>query len=146
MTARPAERLLDLVVYAPIGAAVQIRDDLPRLVANGRSELENRVRLARWVGEMAVQYGRQRLEQRLAPRPPAPAVRPSTTPAADEAPAVPVHPPHEPFHGYDTLAAAQLVPLLDRLPHAEVHLVRDYEAATRRRRTVLAKIDQILGQ
>ncbi|MCB0955946.1 MAG: hypothetical protein KDB12_07270, partial [Ilumatobacter sp.] len=55
----PAARLLEALVYAPIGLAVQVREDLPRLVADGKAELENRVRVARWVGEMAVHYGRR---------------------------------------------------------------------------------------
>ncbi|MCB0957638.1 MAG: hypothetical protein KDB06_13015 [Ilumatobacter sp.] len=134
----PAARLLEALVYAPIGLAVQVREDLPRLVADGKAELENRVRVARWVGEMAVHYGRRQMQEARAQRvAPAPAqAEPATT-----APARPV--PDEPFDGYHLLTAAELVPLLDRLPGAERDMVREYEQATRARRTVLAKLDAL---
>lgn len=139
MSHLPISRLLEALVYAPVGLAVQLRDDVPALVAKGRAEVENRIRVARWVGEMTVQYGKQAIEQRLAPHSPQPVA--SEAPAAP--PAAPV--PAEPFHGYAALSAAEIVPMLAQVPHAELHLVRDYEAATRARRTVLARVDALLG-
>ena len=50
-----------------------------------------------------------------------------------------------PFEGYNELAAAQVVQLLTRLPHTELVMVRDYEQGHRARRTVLAKLDQLLS-
>ena len=54
------------------------------------------------------------------------------------------HPP-EPFEGYSGLPAAQIVQRLAHLPHGELHLVRAFETAHRGRRTVLSKVDQLLG-
>lgn len=167
------EKVLDLAVYAPLGLADQLRTDAPKLVATGRARLEERVRVAHWVGEMAVKVGRKKLRQRfLAPEPATVAhVAPAAAEAAVAAPATagraqrgarpvsraPGQPASgasttgevaattPPFEGYDQLAAAQIVQLLGRLPHNELQLIRAYEAASRRRRTVLAKIDQLLG-
>lgn len=129
-------------MYAPVGLIAQLRTDLPRLVAEGRAEVENRVRVAHWVGEMTVQYGKRAIEERLAPRTPAPTSKDGVQ-SAEPAP-VPV--PVEPFHGYATLSAAEIVPLLERIPHVELSLVRDYEMATRARRTILARLAGLLGE
>jgi hypothetical protein len=133
------EKVLDLAIYAPVGLACWLGSDLPQRVAARRTQIEDRVRVARWVGEMAVNYSKLQLEQRMAST----AVPSGAAPEA-EVVHVPVH--HaQPFEGYDTLAATQIVQLLGRLPHTELHLVRDYEATGRGRRTILAKIDQLLA-
>lgn len=66
-------RLLDLAVFAPVGVAVSLRDELPRHVRQGRQAMENRLQLARFIGQLTVQTGRRELEKRLeerrAPRP-----------------------------------------------------------------------------
>ncbi|MDO8390128.1 MAG: hypothetical protein Q7V57_06540 [Actinomycetota bacterium] len=131
------EKVLDLVVYAPAGMVAQARHDLPKLVADGRARLENRVRVARWIGEMAVTTGRREIEKRLAPQ----------QPANEQSPVAASRPgsSRPPFDGYDDLAAAQIVQLLLRLPHADLHLIRAYEADGRGRRTILHRIDQLLG-
>ncbi len=134
------ERVLDVMVYAPVGLAVQLRTDVPRLVADGRAHVESRVKVARWVGEMAVHFGARQLSARLHP----PVAAPLSPSAAPEPP-VPAAPADPPFESYDNLAAAQIVQLLPRLPHVELQMVREYEAGGRRRRTILAKIDQLLG-
>lgn len=135
------EKVLDLVVYAPVGLVVQLRADVPSLVSTGRSRVSERVQVARWVGEMAVTYGRKELERRL------------TTVSDDHhvleplvaVPRAAVHVEAlPPFDGYEHLAAAQIVQLLGRLPHAELELIRDYELAHRSRRTILAKLEQLL--
>ena len=144
MSERPSiepllQRVLDVVLHAPIDVVTHLRNDVPRLVADGRTQIENRVRVARWVGEMAVHVGSKQLHERLNP--------PVAAPAAPAPSSEPPVSPHlsQPFEGYDNLAAAQIVQLLGRLPHVELHMVRDYEAAGRRRRTILAKIDQLLA-
>jgi hypothetical protein len=138
------EKVLDLVVYAPVGLAVQLGTDVPTLVATGRTRVTERVQVARWVGEMAVTYGRQQIERRLATvSDDHHVLEPLVAmPLAAVAASVPAHPP---FDGYEHLAAAQIVQLLGRLPHAELVLIRDYEAAHRARRTILAKLEQLLG-
>ncbi|MGB8862138.1 MAG: hypothetical protein WCC60_22975 [Ilumatobacteraceae bacterium] len=138
------EKVLDLVLYAPVGLAVHLTQDVPTLVASGRTRVQERVQVARWVGEMAVTYGRRELEKRL------------TTAASEHHSLEPViagplavvaahEPAAPPFEGYEHLAAAQIVQLLARLPHSELALIREYEAAHRARRTILAKLDQLLG-
>jgi len=65
-TAEPSiERLLDLAVYAPVGVFVTLRDDLPKHIKQGRQALENRVQLARFIGQLAVQQGRKEIAKRL---------------------------------------------------------------------------------
>jgi hypothetical protein len=48
--------------------------------------------------------------------------------------------------GFDTLSASQVVPRLDGLGRADLVAVRAYEAAHRRRRTVLGRVDQLLAE
>jgi hypothetical protein len=63
-TARPAiDKALEALVYAPVGLAVL----LPSLVAEARTQVNERVQVARWVGEMAVEYGRSELAKRRSP-------------------------------------------------------------------------------
>ncbi len=137
------EKVLDIVVYAPVGLALQLHSDLDTVVTSGRTRVSERVQVARWIGEMAVIYGRRELEKRMtsvsaelvavesvAIEPATPVALPLVTP---------------PFEGYQSLAAAQVVQLLGRLPADELAQVRDYESANRGRRTILAKLDQLLG-
>jgi len=129
------DRVLDVVVYAPVGLVRRLRDDLPGLVATGRREVEDRIRVAHWVGEMSVNYGRSELQRRMAAT--------STTPeVTDVAEAEASSPP--PFEGYDDLPADRLVQLLSKFPAPELSLIRVYEQRKRARRTVLAKIDQLI--
>jgi hypothetical protein len=53
----PAERALDLFVYAPLGLALSARDLLPDLVEKGRNQLTGQVSSARFVGQFAVKQG-----------------------------------------------------------------------------------------
>jgi hypothetical protein len=63
---RPAiERLLDLTLYAPVGAALAVRDQLPKCIRQGRQAFENRVQLARFIGQIAVQQGQKEVAKRL---------------------------------------------------------------------------------
>jgi hypothetical protein len=108
----PAERALDLFVYAPLGLALSARDLLPDLVEKGRKQLTGQVNSARFVGQFAVKQGskqankaferaRATAEATLAERldaagvdtgarngaaAPAQAARPTPTPAARTAP------------------------------------------------------------
>lgn len=126
-----AEKVLEVLVYAPVGLMAQLGEDLPRLAADGRSKVRNRVQVARWVGEMAVHYGRRELKHRLQPSP--------TLPSSE------AEPVELPFDGYDSLTAQQVVKLLGSLPMAELGLLREYEVANRARQTVLTRIDRLLG-
>jgi hypothetical protein len=104
----PIALALEVVVYAPIGAAAYLREvgpDFVRMIAaRGRAEVDARqeqvaarVRHAKGAGEVAIAFGlpmvRRRVEKRLASlRPPTPA-KPATPPArpraAAPAPAAP---------------------------------------------------------
>ena len=128
------DKVLDVVVFAPVGLLRRLRDDLPGLVATGRREVEDRVRVAHWVGEMAVTYGRTELQRRMADASSAPGVE-----VTDSQVRVP-----QPFDGYDDLPAERLVQLLSKFPTSELALIRQYEQKQRARRTVLAKIDQLI--
>ena len=48
--------------------------------------------------------------------------------------------------GFDTLSASQVVQRLDGLNRSELVSVRAYEASTRRRRTILNRVDQLLDE
>ena len=141
------EKMLDLVVAAPARLISRAATDLPTAVAEVRARVENKVKVAHWIGEMAVTTGRQELGRRLRPTP---SDVPNTPVAVQRdngstlAPIAPVGRP--PFEGYDELAAAQIVQLLPRLPHADLRLIHDYEAAGRARRTILHRIQQLVGE
>lgn len=127
------EKLLSAVLSAPAELVGQVQH-LPKLVADSRAKLENQVRVAHWIGEMAVTTGRKQIGKRLT------AVRQPPPTAAE-----PGKRPHSPFDGYDDLPAAEVVKLLARLPHADLQLIGDYETAGRRRRTILNRVAELLA-
>lgn len=165
----PGEQLLDLLVYAPLGLLLEARDLVPKLAAKGRQRMGGQVTVARMIGEMAVRQGQRRAEsvvKRLREQPTgAGAARPEAgagvdqetnghrtappgsagaTPPADG----PVTAPDAAglaIPGYDTLSASQVVPRLEGLTLSELDAVRAYEVATRGRKTVLTRIDQLRG-
>ena len=71
----PLTRLVELTVYAPIGLVAVAREHLPDYVEQGRNRVEQRLTLARFIGQMVVTQGRRELERRLAES----AERPSPT-------------------------------------------------------------------
>lgn len=98
----PVDWALDLLVYAPLGLALEARSLLPRLVERGRQQVTGQVTMARVVGQFAVQQGRVEAEKRLATvweqaegllasrngaPSPAPSAPPDAASAAPEAPA-----------------------------------------------------------
>jgi len=165
----PLEQALDLMVFAPLGLAITAIEDFPELAQKGRVRLQQRAATAKIVGQFAVAEGRRRLQSQMtepAPRPapqratpgssgvsaPAPAAEtdPEAPPAASEAPepgapAGGVTPDSEDLAipGYDSLSASQVVQRLASLSAGELDAVRDYEATTRGRRTILARISQL---
>ena len=152
------DRLADLVFYGPLGLALDYRRVLPHLAKRGRRQIA----FTRTIGRYTVHHGRDRLSGMLdgllpgsgaAEAPPTPAGASGSEPAPDvpdRAPAPspePGEPPTPesplPIPQYDSLSAIQVVPRLDGLDGAELEQIRAYEAATRARRTILAKIGQL---
>ncbi len=163
----PFEQAVDLFVFAPVGLAMTARENLPALVEKGRQTVTSRVVQARTMGRFAAGEAEREVRRRIeavtegrAERAPAGA---SEAPSNGRA-AVPVGPSangsngsngkarvagpapssdHLAIPGYDTLAASQVVQRLAGLSGDELEAVRDYEAATRGRRTILTKIAQL---
>jgi hypothetical protein len=155
------EQLLDLLVYAPLGLLLEARDLVPKLADKGRQRMGGQVTVARMIGEMAVRQGQRRADavlRRLREQPagagapkagaaaptnghrPAPAEPPAPDDGAGAPDAAGLAIP-----GYDTLSASQVVPRLEGLTPTELDAVRSYEVATRARKTVLTRIDQLRG-
>jgi hypothetical protein len=181
----PAERILDLLVYAPVGLVLSVAEAVPDLVRKGRERLGPQVGVARMVGQFAVRQGyrqflgyatsrgafpfgtaqpartytaysadppghngatavdghaleaqttQARTTQGLPAEPLAPAGEAPAAPVADDL-AIP---------SYDSLSATQVVERLAGLSRDEVRAVAAYEAATRRRKTVLSRAEQLL--
>jgi hypothetical protein len=190
----PLDALVDLAVYAPVGIALTLAEELPGLVAKGRSRLEPQLGTARLVGQFVVAEGRRRVARFASPvgsspgssedprdsdlgggedpvahttagpaaatppaRPPS-AVRPGASSAhvgpAGPPPATAAGAPASgdtpspdglAIPGYDSLSASQVVQRLAGLSSPELAAVGDYEAATRGRRTILARVSQLQG-
>ncbi len=174
------EAALDLVLYAPVGLALTLTEELPKLAAKGRSGLGARVATARVVGQFAVAQGRKEVTRRLGADVPAPARTSVPRPQAGEpsraraatatAPRVgpvptgsgvsepasasrrhveqPVMPSVASLAipGYDSLSASQVVQRLAGLSGAELEAVKEYETASRGRRTILARVGQLQGR
>jgi hypothetical protein len=163
----PVDQALDLLVYAPLGLALDARNLLPQLIDRGRSQ----VTLARTMGEYAVGKGQKGASRRLtkvqeqaltalaelgllpdgtnghAP-PPASVTQPA--PERPRRAAVPA--PTSTAAGadlaipdFDSLAASQVIPRLEGLSPEELEAVRAYEAGRRARKTILNKIAQLQG-
>lgn len=165
------EAAVELLVYAPLGFALEARSLLPGFIERGR----NQVTMARMIGRFAVQQGQVEATRRLGPvqaqveallgdlglvpsRPDASEGSEPDEPATPTRPtAVPDLPPDpdpDPVPAgpdvadlaipdYDSLAASQVVPRLAGLSPDELADVRAYEAAGRGRKTILNRIAQL---
>jgi hypothetical protein len=160
------ERLLDLFVFVPAGIVATAIDELPKLAARGREQLGVHVSSARAVGHYAVRSGRRRLVEgpagllfprevtRTGPRSVVRAI--PGEPARRERTGVSTARPWSNGHvpsastlsipGFDSLSASQVVQRLDGLTREELVSVRAYESATRGRRTILNRVDQLLDE
>ncbi len=141
---RLADDLIDYAIYAPLGAAIAVAEELPELVRRGRERFGPRIALAQMLGKLAADSARRRAEafvRRPADRPHA-----DGTPAAAEPDAAAAPPARPAIPDYDARSAAEIVARLAALTPSELAGVRSYETAHRARRTVLAKIAQLLGE
>ena len=153
----PLRRTLDLCVFAPVGVAVTVVEDLPELIAKGRRRIELELGNARVVGRFVVHKSQREVSGRLdeilgsgtdeaptadngavASTAPAPA-----RPAPDSAAEAIVG---GALADYDTLSASQVVRRLESLGPNELRAVQRYEASTRNRRTILNRADQLLDE
>ena len=168
----PVDHLLDLLVFGPVGFASEARQLIPRLAEKGREQVDVQVRVARMIGQFAVQKGQQeavkavhRLRQPapapadVGPSKPASAPGSSSTEPLEEIIVVRVEDPDPmvsstadvevvdvgdlAIPAYDDLAASQVLPRLEGLRPGELDAVRRYEASHRHRKTVLGKIAQL---
>ena len=133
-----ADELIDYAVYAPLGAALALADEVPELVRRGRERFGARVRLAQVVGKVAVDAARRQAEGFV--RGPSRQATERTEPSAASQNA------DVPFLGYDALGAAEVIARLASLSDAKLRAVRAYEEAHRARRTVLGRITQLLDR
>lgn len=63
----PLDAIFDVLLYAPIGAAIRLRDELPDLVREGRDHAAERFPLYRTIGEFAVSQAAERAEAATGP-------------------------------------------------------------------------------
>ncbi len=131
--------VVEVCVFAPIGAAATLIDDAPNAVERVRQELSN----ARLVGRLAVENGLAHLREQSIARPSANTAEPRT--AATEASGSDDDPADDALaiDDYDSLAAIDIVAQLDDLSPSEREAIAVYERAHRQRRTVLGKIEQL---
>ena len=165
------EEALDLFVYAPVGLAISAVEELPKMIERGRDVLESSVGAAKVIGRVAVNQGRVEINRivsqwndlgsvlrsgAVTTKPPrarsdapaplhdaAPAPAPTARPATRTTKRAPAAPPTLGIPGYESLSASQVVSRLDGLTPEQRDAVKEYEAATRGRRTILGRIAQI---
>jgi hypothetical protein len=208
-----SDEVADYLFYAPVGLVLTVGEQLPKLVEKGRARVEQRVTVARAIGQFAVMMGRRKVEDLWQDRAgsgkgagsgksggagtdrAAAATTPSTgtdrtnrtdddaadvadpghgadgsgsfehpgaitsapgsgelerdpaaTPGDDAAAGSGVailDPASLAIPGYDSLAASQVVQRLESLSREELEDVRRYEQATRARRTILGRVNQL---
>lgn len=61
----PTDRVVELLLFAPVGFALSARDLLPQLVERGRQQLSGQVTMARMLGQLAVKQGQVEAEKAL---------------------------------------------------------------------------------
>jgi hypothetical protein len=153
----PLRRTFDLFVFAPVGMAVTVAEDLPDLIAKGRRRVELELSNARVVGRYVVNKGQREVSGRLddilgngagdtahngdgtgptaAPSPPRPAPDAAAEAIVGGA-----------LADYDTLSASQVVRRLESLGPDELRAILLYEASTRNRRTILNRAAQLIDE
>jgi hypothetical protein len=154
----PWRRTLDACIFAPVGVAVTVIEDLPGVIGKGRDRVEQEISNARVAGQYVVGRMQRRLSDRLdeivhsadgaapvtpaAPAEPGPAA--TSTPARPGPDAADAATVGAALADYDTLSASQVVRRLESLGPDELRAVQRYEAATRNRRTILNRASQLL--
>ena len=161
---------IDLLVYAPLGAAIELRTRLPELADSGRRHLDMQVLTARSIGQFAVTQARRQLPSIIGDVrdrgrealsafglvPSAPSTASTSSESLAEVVELPVATlPDEgeipgadelAIQDYDSLSALQVVPRLEGREPEELDSVDRYESAHRARRTILHRIAQLRGE
>ncbi len=155
-----AERALDVLVHLPAGAFVVALEDVPQTIAKGRARVDQELRNAKLIGRLVVELGLRRVRTELeslgGEGPPSTAAvpgerrrKPGSEPGGKQR-SEPAAVPRDPdvdraIPDYDILAASQVVRRLDGLGADELRAVVRHERATRSRRTILHRAEQLLG-
>jgi hypothetical protein len=170
----PLQRALDLLVFAPVGIALSVAEDLPGLIGKGHQRIETDVQNARIVGRIVVAQGQRQLVERVSKllhraadgdgdgdgdgseatqsTDGADGTADATTPPSAR-PAPSPKPTADPadalivegaLAGYDTLSASQVVRRLESLGPDELRALNRHEASHRNRHTILNRAHQIL--
>ena len=148
----PADQLVDYLIYAPVGIALEAIDNFPKYVERGKSQ----VTLGRFLVRTAAKKGSATVES-LAGRVANEAgqvivdlfnidLSVDAPVEADADPVANVLVPSDaelPIADYDSQAAAQIVKLLAQLSSEELGLIEAYESGRRKRVTILRKIAQL---
>jgi hypothetical protein len=138
------EEVLDYAVFAPLGLALTLTQDLPSLVARGRRQIDEQFGVARFVGKMAAREARKRIDAFLAtPEPETVVDVEELRERLDPPERIVRSSDHLAIEGYDSLAASQVVARLATLERSELAAIAEYERATRRRQTILSRIAQL---
>ena len=66
------DEILDYAVYAPLGLAITVLEDLPGLVQRGKAKVGPQVGIARFAGKMAFRQFRRTIDDFLTPSGPSP--------------------------------------------------------------------------
>ncbi len=128
----PVEQALDLLVYAPIGFALEAKDMIPKLVERGRGQ----VAMARLAGRFAAQRGEQEARKVVGGL----LGDDTSTSRSERAEATA---PEYPFDGYDELTAVEIINRLESLSEDSLETLIAYEEHHRRRSTIINRVRQL---
>lgn len=124
------DQALDLLVYAPLGFALEAKDMIPKLAERGRGQ----VALARVAGKFAAQRGQSEARRVVDGLIGGAGGRGSSTDRGDV---------HHPFEGYDELSAREIIFRLAEMSGQELEAVVAYEQHHRGRSTIINRVRQL---
>ncbi len=154
----PLRRTLDACVFAPVGMALTLAEDIPDFVDKGKRRVQLELGNAMVVGRFVVAKGQHQISHRIDEvlhglNDDEQGHDDGGRPVSDRAPSP--QPPLDPaasaivesaLADYDTLSASQVVRRLESLGPEELLAVQRYEASTRNRRTILNRASQLLDE
>lgn len=160
------DTVLDVLVYAPLGIAVQLQKEFPALVERGRQAVTHQGAMYKAVGEFAVGQVKSKAEEHaggIYDLLSSVGLIQKDEPAPDDFETADTEPPDPgdtsdtrddsvparsglPIDDYETLPAAQIVPMLAGLGAEEQSAIGEYEAAHRGRRTILGRLQRLAEQ